>query len=208
MYIKRKNRIMPQQQAPRLILILGGARSGKSTFAERLAASSGKRVAFIATATASDEDMQDRIARHRASRPAEWKTIEEPLDLVYALQEASNEADVILLDCMTLWLSNWMGQPAFTGETENVILNSATKSALAATEALLAAVKILAVGKTVLLVSNEVGLGIVPMHPLSRAYRDTLGWVNQRIAQDAERVYLMVAGLAVDIKQLDSEATL
>ena len=208
MYIKRKNRIMPQHQAPRLILILGGARSGKSTFAERLAASSGKRVAFIATATASDEDMQDRIARHRASRPAEWKTIEEPLDLVYALQEASNEADVILLDCMTLWLSNWMGQPAFTGETENVILNSATKSALAATEALLAAVKILAVGKTVLLVSNEVGLGIVPMHPLSRAYRDTLGWVNQRIAQDAERVYLMVAGLAVDIKQLDSEATL
>ena len=199
---------MSQQQAPRLILILGGARSGKSTFAERLAAHSSKSVAFIATATASDEDMQDRIARHRASRPAEWTTIEEPLDLVYALQEANSEADVILLDCMTLWLSNWMGQQAFTDETENVILNSATKSALAAIEALLTAVKILASGKTVIVVSNEVGLGIVPMHPLSRAYRDTLGWVNQRIAQDAERVYLMIAGLAVDIKHLDGEAIL
>ncbi len=200
---------MSQQQAPRLILILGGARSGKSTFAERLAAQSGKRVAFIATATASDEDMQDRIMRHRASRPTEWKTIEEPLDLVAALQEASKEADILLLDCMTLWLSNWMGQSAFTSETDNIVLeNSATESALAATETLLAAVKTLDVGKTVLVVSNEVGLGIVPMHPLSRAYRDTLGWVNQRIAQDAERVYLMVAGLAVDIKQLDGEATL
>ncbi len=200
---------MAQQQAPRLILILGGARSGKSTFAERLAMQSGKRVAFIATATASDEDMQDRIARHRASRPTAWKTIEEPLDLVGALKEAGNEADVILLDCMTLWLSNWMGQPAFADETDGVVLkNSSTESALAITEALLAAVKTLAVGKTVLIVSNEVGLGIVPMHPLSRAYRDTLGWVNQRITRNAERVYLMVAGLAVDIKKLDGEATL
>jgi len=104
---------MAQQQAPRLILILGGARSGKSTFAERLAMQSGKSVAFIATATASDEDMQDRIARHRASRPTIWKTIEEPLDLVHALREASHEADIILLDCITLWLSNWMVTPIF-----------------------------------------------------------------------------------------------
>ncbi len=206
---KKGEMSMAQQQAPRLILILGGARSGKSTFAERLAMQSGKRVAFIATATASDEDMQDRIARHRASRPAAWKTIEEPLDLVCALKEASNEADVILLDCMTLWLSNWMGQLAFTSETDDATLkNSSTESALAVTEALLVAVKTLAVDQMVLIVSNEVGLGIVPMHPLSRAYRDTLGWINQRIARDAERVYLMVAGLAVDIKQLDGEATL
>ncbi len=200
---------MAQQQAPRLILVLGGARSGKSSFAERLAAHSGKRVAFIATATASDEDMQDRIARHRASRSATWKTIEEPLDLVHALQEASKEADVLILDCVTLWLSNWMGQQEFMSETDDVVLkNHATDSALVATEALLVAIKTLAVSKTVLIVSNEVGLGIVPMHPLSRTYRDTLGWVNQRIAQDAERVYFMVAGLAVDIKQLDGEVTL
>ena len=200
---------MPLQQAPRLILILGGARSGKSTFAERLATRSNKRVAFIATATASDRDMQDRILRHRTSRPTEWKTIEEPLDLVFALQEASKGAEVLLLDCMTLWLSNWMGQQAFMSETDDVAVKQhVTESALAAVEALLTAVKTLTSEKTVLIVSNEVGLGIVPIHPLSRAYRDTLGWVNQRIAQDAERVYLMIAGLAVDIKQLDSEAAL
>jgi adenosylcobinamide kinase/adenosylcobinamide-phosphate guanylyltransferase len=200
---------MSQQQAPRLILILGGARSGKSTFAERFARNSGKRVAFIATATASDADMQDRIARHRASRPVEWKTVEEPLNLVEALQKASRDAEVILLDCMTLWLSNWLGQQAFVENTDDVVLkNSVTESALTIIEALLATIKTLDAGKTVLVVSNEVGLGIVPMHPLSRTYRDTLGWINQRIAQEAERVYFMVAGLAVDIKQLDIEASL
>ncbi len=198
---------MTQPQSPRLILILGGARSGKSTFAERLAANSGKRVAFIATATAGDADMQDRIARHRASRPTTWTTIEEPLDLVHALQEASNRADVVLLDCMTLWLSNWMGQQEFLEDEVNPV-NSSTEHILSVLEAFLASVRTLPIEKTVLVVSNEVGLGIVPMHPLSRAYRDMLGWVNQRIAQDAERVYLMTAGLAVDIKQFDSEATL
>src|SRR4051812_32407290 len=92
--------------SPRLILILGGARSGKSTFAERLAASNDRSVAFIATATASDSEMRERIARHRASRPREWHTLEEPLDLVGAVQQASLLADVLLLDCMTLWLGN------------------------------------------------------------------------------------------------------
>ncbi len=200
---------MTQQQAPRLILILGGARSGKSSFAERLATNSGKRVAFIATATADDADMQDRITRHQASRPANWTTIEEPLDLVHALQEASSVADIILLDCMTLWLSNWLSQPAFRGDMDDVSLkNRFTESVLAVTEALLTTLKTLDARKTLLVISNEIGLGIVPMHPLSRAYRDTLGWVNQRIAQDAERVYLMIAGLAVDIKGLDSTAML
>ncbi len=200
---------MTQQQSPRLVLIIGGARSGKSTFAERLAVGSGRRIAFIATATASDEDMQERIARHRAARPAEWRTIEEPLDLLNAVQEASKSADVLLLDCMTLWLSNWMGQQENTEDEDDIILkDSYTESALAAIEALLAAVKTLKVGKTLLVVTNEVGLGIVPMHPLSRTYRDVLGWVNQRIAQDAERVYLMIAGIAVDIKALQKEIVL
>ena len=200
---------MTQQQFPRIVLIIGGARSGKSTFAEHLAASSGKRVAFIATATASDADMQVRIARHRASRPSEWITIEEPLNLVKAVQEASNKADVILLDCMTLWLSNWMGQQEYRDEGDDVFLkNNSTESALAIIEALLAIVKTLNASKTLIIVTNEVGLGIVPMHPVSRVYRDVLGWVNQRIAQDAERVYLMIAGLAVDIKQLNRDAKL
>src|SRR5438270_12628543 len=96
--------------SPKLVLVLGGARSGKSAFAERLAASSGRRIAFIATATASDDDMRQRIAHHRASRPPEWLTIEEPLHLARALRSASTYADVLLLDCITLWLANWMGQ--------------------------------------------------------------------------------------------------
>lgn len=198
-----------QQQFPRLVLILGGARSGKSTFAERLAATSEKRVAFIATATASDEDMRDRIARHRASRPITWITIEEPLDLVAAVTRASGEADVILLDCMTLWLSNRMAQHSSLVEEGDVQLQYAyNDGVLADIEALLSAIRTLPPGKTVIIVTNEVGLGIVPMHPLSRAYRDTLGWMNQRIARDADHVYLMIAGLGIDIKQLHEQAKL
>ena len=193
----------------RVILIIGGARSGKSTFAERLAATSGRRVAFIATATASDEDMRDRIARHKAVRPTDWFTLEEPLDLARAVQQASQEADVLLLDCMTLWLSNWMGRSNTIESADDVTLKHAyTDGVLAAIETLLATVRTLPADKTLLIVSNEVGLGIVPMHPLSRTYRDVLGWVNQRLARDAERVYLMVAGLAVDIKRLEGDATL
>ncbi len=202
-----KNATSPS--SPRLMLILGGARSGKSTFAERLANTSGKPVAFIATATASDEDMRTRITHHRSSRPAEWTTIEEPLDLVSALQQAAPHADILLLDCITLWLSNWLAR---NGEvnldedpTESVRLN---KEALAEIERLLTTLDTLAIDKTLLVVSNEVGLGIVPMYALSRAYRDILGRINQRLAQRAERVYLLIAGLAVDLKKLDEAATL
>ncbi len=195
--------------SPRLILILGGARSGKSTFAERLATTSSKQVAFIATATASDEDMRDRIVRHQASRLPTWTTIEEPLDLVAAVQKAGEQADVILLDCMTLWLSNWMAQHSSFVEEDNVQQQyTYHDGVLADIEALLFTISALAPSKTVIIVSNEVGLGIVPMHPLSRTYRDLLGWVNQRIARDAERVYFMIAGLGVDIKRLHEEASI
>jgi len=208
-FIKGNYIMTQQQQFSRLILVLGGARSGKSTFAERLAATSEKRIAFIATATASDEDMRNRIMRHKASRPVTWITIEEPLDLVAAITQASDEADVILLDCITLWLSNWMAQHSSTIEGDDVQLQHAyNDGVLADIETLLSAIRFLAPGKTVIIVTNEVGLGIVPMHPLSRAYRDLLGWMNQRIAQDADRVYLMIAGLGVDIKQLHEKATL
>jgi len=153
--------------------------------------------------------MRDRIARHKAVRPTDWFTLEEPLDLARAVQQASQEADVLLLDCMTLWLSNWMGRSNTIESADDVTLKHAyTDGVLAAIETLLATVRTLPADKTLLIVSNEVGLGIVPMHPLSRTYRDVLGWVNQRLARDAERVYLMVAGLAVDIKRLEGEATL
>src|SRR5258708_13541851 len=102
-----------------MVLILGGARSGKSAFAERLAAGSGRSVAFIATATASDNEMRARIARHRASRPKDWHTLEEPLDLAIAVRQASELADVLLLDCITLWLGNVLLQESEHPKKDN-----------------------------------------------------------------------------------------
>jgi len=192
--------------SPKLVLILGGARSGKSAFAEQLAASSGRRVAFIATATASDDEMRARIARHRASRSPEWLTIEEPLQLAGAVRRAAELADVLLLDCITLWLANWMGQQGDL-ELDDAPSEAYTGRVLSDIEELLATLATPGPGKTLIAVSNEVGLGIVPAYPLGRFYRDTLGWVNQRLARSADRVYLMVAGLAVDIKRLHEEAS-
>ncbi len=192
-----------------LILVLGGARSGKSSFAERLALRSERRVAFIATATVGDKDMADRIRHHRAMRPAEWCTIEEPLDLVSAVQQAARVADVLLLDCMTLWLANWlMAQADLDFEQEPALAERCNALVLNEVEKLLVAFRELDASQRLLVVSNEVGLGIVPAYPLGRTYRDLLGRVNQRLASSAARVYLMVAGLAVDIKRLHEEATL
>jgi adenosylcobinamide kinase/adenosylcobinamide-phosphate guanylyltransferase len=191
------------------VLVLGGARSGKSAFAERLAASSGRRIAFIATATASDEDMRQRIAHHRASRPPDWLTIEEPLHLAGALRRASTDADVLLLDCITLWLANWMGQQGRLELDDAPALHeTCTNGILSDIEELLTTLETLSPDKTLIVVTNEVGLGIVPAYPLGRVYRDALGRVNQRLARAADRVYLMVAGLAVDIKRLHEEASL
>ena len=200
---------------PQLILILGGARSGKSAFAERLAASSGRTVTYIATATAGDDEMRTRIAHHRASRPREWHTIEEPLDLAGAVRQAYRFANVLLLDCVTLWLGNMLSQEP--GQRENddksieelrITSNLFDEACLKQVEALLAVVQSAEPNKTPIVVTNEVGLGVVPAYPLGRVYRDTLGYVNQRLAQAADRVYLMVAGMAVDIKRLHEEASL
>jgi len=195
--------------APRLILILGGARSGKSAFAEQLAASSGQSVAFIATATAGDDEMRARIARHRASRPAHWHTVEEPLDLAGAVRHAAALADVLLLDCITLWLSNWLARHGETSDTA-MAASSPLFDAAAMQEIhnLLATLDSLGPSKTLIVITNEVGLGIVPAYPLGRLYRDTLGLVNQRLAEVAGRVYLLIAGIAVDIKRLREEAVL
>ena len=197
---------------PRLILILGGARSGKSTFAERLAASGGRPVAFIATATASDVEMLERIARHRASRPKGWHTLEEPLELARAVRQAAELADVVLLDCVTLWLGNVLLQaPGQDEQGEGALYTTSRlfdEGALKECEALFTVLKSLGPNKTLIVVTNEVGLGIVPAYPLGRLYRDTLGYINQRLAEAADRVYLMVAGLAVDIKRLHEEASL
>ena len=202
---------------PRLVLIIGGARSGKSSFAEQLAASSGQPVAFIATATAGDDEMRERIARHRASRPRQWHTLEEPLDLSGAICRASELADVLLLDCVTLWLGNVLMQASKQHEKDDKEEEVEGPSlpgrlfderALKEIEAVLTVVKSLAPGKTLIVVTDEVGLGVVPAYPLGRLYRDTLGYVNQQLARAADRVYLMVAGIAVDIKRLNEEASL
>ncbi len=206
------NHRVPSEQTviPRLIVILGGARSGKSAFAERLAVSSERSVAFIATATAGDDEMRERIARHRASRPKGWHTLEEPLDLAGAVRTASNLADVLLLDCITLWLANWLFQRYRTNDEEELASSALIdeEALQKEVEALLEAMNLLAPNKTLIVVTNEVGLGIVPAYPLGRVYRDALGYVNQCLAHAADRVYLMVAGLAVDIKRLQEEASL
>jgi adenosylcobinamide kinase / adenosylcobinamide-phosphate guanylyltransferase len=200
---------------PRLILILGGARSGKSAFAERLAGSLGRPVAFIATATAGDDEMRKRIAHHRASRPKGWHTLEEPLDLARAVHQAAALADVVLLDCLTLWLGNALlqapGQHAQDEQGEEALHTTGRlfdERALKECEVLLTVVKSFGPNKTLIVVTNEVGLGIVPAYPLGRLYRDTLGYINQRLAQAADHVYLLVAGIAVDLKRLHEEASL
>ncbi|QBD78848.1 bifunctional adenosylcobinamide kinase/adenosylcobinamide-phosphate guanylyltransferase [Ktedonosporobacter rubrisoli] len=197
------------QSAPQLILVLGGARSGKSNFAEQLADRSGSKVAFIATATAGDEEMRDRIARHQAARPQGWQTIEEPLELARAVQQAASIADVIVLDCMTLWLSNWLASrdgadfDEVPGPHEEHRRDAGQEI-----EALLHTFASQEPQKTLIVVSNEVGLGLVPSYALGRLYRDVLGRINQQLAAAASRVYLMVAGLGVDVKRLHEEAML
>ena len=170
---------------------------------------------YIATATAGDDEMRARIAYHRTSRPQKWHTIEEPLDLAGAVQQAYRLADVLLLDCVTLWLGNMLSQEP--GQRENddksieelrITSNLFDEACLKQVEALLAVVQSAEPNKTLIVVTNEVGLGVVPAYPLGRVYRDTLGYVNQRLAQAADRVYLMMAGMAVDIKRLHEEASL
>lgn len=171
----------------KLTLILGGARSGKSAFAERLAAS-GRRVLFVATAEARDEDMALRIAAHRRSRPPAWATLEEPLDLAAALAAAENACDTVVIDCLTLWVSNLALMDPSPPDSE----------VLARAEGLLEVCRRSA--RRWIAITNEVGLGIVPDTPLGRRYRDLLGRVNQAFARQAGQVYLVVAGLALDLK--------
>ncbi|GIW33981.1 bifunctional adenosylcobinamide kinase/adenosylcobinamide-phosphate guanylyltransferase [Meiothermus sp.] len=167
----------------RLILVTGGARAGKSAFAQEWAQALGEPVSFIATAQALDEEMRQRIARHQAERPPGWETLEEPLEVPQALARALGR--VVLLDCLTLWVSNLMlaGREVLP-ELENLLALWAET------------------GKTLLVVSNEVGMGIVPDNALARRYRDLLGAANRRIAEEADVVYLLVAGIPLKLKSL------
>ena len=170
--------------APASTLVLGGARSGKSTFAERLTRDSGLACVFVATATAGDEEMHARIARHRTERDKTWRTIEEPIAIadVLAREDATDRA--ILVDCLTLWLSNLIG---------------AGRNIKAETRNLLAAIE--QAKSTLVLVSNEVGLGIVPDTPLGRRFRDEQGRLNQAIAAVVPNVVMIAAGLPMWLKR-------
>jgi adenosylcobinamide kinase / adenosylcobinamide-phosphate guanylyltransferase len=174
---------MPDPLTPRLILVLGGARSGKSRFAEGLAASHAPPWLYVATAEALDEEMSGRIQEHRRRRGAMWRTLEAPLDLAAALSEAGGDCGVILIDCLTLWLSNIM----LAGRDPDTA-RAGLLAALSEAE------------KPVIAVSNEVGLGIVPDNPLARRFRDEQGRLNAEVAAIADRVVLMAAGLPLTLK--------
>jgi adenosylcobinamide kinase / adenosylcobinamide-phosphate guanylyltransferase len=173
---------------PKRTLILGGARSGKSRYAESLVATLPPPWLYVATAEAGDEEMMVRISTHRARRGPKWRTIEAPLHLVAALQNVG--ATPVIVDCLTLWLSNLMlagmDIEAEAGHLERALVAAASP---------------------VVLVANEVGSGIVPDHPLGRKFRDLQGKLNQRMAARADGVVLMVAGLPLALKGAVNEAT-
>ena len=172
----------------RLTLVLGGVRAGKSRYAQRLA-QNGQRVLFVATAEPGDQEMAARIQAHRAERPADWTTLEEPVDLVTALAPRLPDFDTVLLDCLTLWVSNLLLQggerqarPDIGAEAHRLLQIYEQGDA------------------SWIVVSNEVGLGVIPANELGRAYADELGRVNQIIAAAADDVIVMFAGLPVNLK--------
>ena len=173
----------------KLTLVLGGVRAGKSSYAQRLAAS-GERVIFVATAEAGDREMEERIRSHRAGRPADWDTLEEPLDPVTALTPMLHRYDMVLLDCLTLWVSNLLTRGPHLASAREDIFSEAQKLLALYREG----------DASLIVVSNEVGLGVVPATELGRIYADELGRVNRLVAAEADDVYFMAAGLPLIMK--------
>ena len=178
-----------------IVLVTGGARSGKSSFAEKYAAKFGKNIAYIATSQIFDDEMKFRVKLHRERRPSDWETFEAPFDAHEALKEAGKEHDMILFDCLTIYVSNLLcSLPSIDDSDKNYAL------AKEKIDLLLAQAK--ENDGTTIFVSNEVGSGIVPDNHLSREYRDIAGLVNQWTAAAADKVYLVSRGLPVDIKKI------
>jgi adenosylcobinamide kinase / adenosylcobinamide-phosphate guanylyltransferase len=183
-----------------LILVTGGVRCGKSRFAEKLARDlGGDRVVYIATAEAGDDEMRARIAAHRADRPGSWRTLEAPVDVAAAIENAATSPApprVILVDCLTMLVSNLLlGNDGGEEETAAARVDQQSRAICAV------CCRIVPV---VIVVSNEVGWGVVPATTLGRRYRDLLGTANQVLAATSAQVYLLVAGMAVDFKALAS----
>ena len=213
----------------RLILVTGGARSGKSTFAERLAAQlaepGGGRVTYLATSETHDPEMAQRVAEHQSVRPASWTTIECPVEVPAAVRASASAAGtgavpgsaaapVFLLDCVTLWVTNLLfsggafggSEPPSDGYNYDKDLLPADAERAAAGRVTAAVDDLLVAlgesGATLVAVTNEVGLGVVPEYPLARLYRDQLGRANQRLARAAGRVCFLVSGYPLDVKAL------
>jgi adenosylcobinamide kinase/adenosylcobinamide-phosphate guanylyltransferase len=176
-------------------LILGGARSGKSRLAQARAAADGRAVTVIATAEALDAEMAERIVRHRAERPGHWRTVEAPRGLGMTLREEARAERCLVVDCLTLWLANLMGGVENLPEPHDLAHLPALATEL---EALLAAIP--ALPGRILLVANEVGLGLVPETPLGRLFRDEAGRLNQALAALCPRVTFVAAGLPLELK--------
>lgn len=180
----------------KIILVTGGARSGKSTFAERLAKklTDGKK-AYIATAQIFDDEMRQRVNIHQSRRKGDWETFEAPFNAEVAIFEANKHFDVILFDCLTIYISNFLCSFDSLDDIEGI--NSSLRRVV---ERLINSAR--EISGTIIFVTNEVGDGIVPENKLARVYRDCAGITNQMIAAIADEVYLVTAGLAIDIKKL------
>ena len=170
---------------PRVILVLGGARSGKSRYAQQLAERSWRHPCYLATSEILDDEMADRVRLHRSKRGRRWGCIEEPLEVARAIGRRTKGGDGLLLDCITLWLSNVMLKE---GVDAVPLRKAELRKALRATR------------RPVILVSNEVGMGIVPENALARQFRDQAGWLNQELAEDAGTVVFVAAGIPLVLK--------
>jgi adenosylcobinamide kinase / adenosylcobinamide-phosphate guanylyltransferase len=180
-----------------LILVLGGARSGKSAFAGRLAAAGSTPVLFVATMEPGDDETRRRIERHKRERVSGWVTVEEPIDVVEAVSSQDPRPATVLLDCLTLWTANLLQRRL--GEAPSLeAIDAAEAEVLRQVNALLDWQR--AASANLVIISNEVGLGLVPPYPLGRAFRDVIGLAHQLIAAAAGRVYVLTAGIANEIK--------
>ncbi len=188
-----------------LILILGGVRSGKSSYAEKIAHEQGDdNVLFVATAEIKDDEMQERAEKHRESRPTSWRTLEAPFNVGQQIRQNVGSARIILVDCITMLVANHLlrvagpkdelygnpGDDPFDPTLENTILEEVRDLAICAHDG----------NADMVVVSNEVGMGVVPAYELGRAYRDILGRANQEMARHADQVYLLVAGIPMKVK--------
>ncbi len=184
----------------KVILITGGARSGKSTFAEETAKKKGEKILYVATAKAIDEEMQDRIKRHRERRPSNWDTLEAYKCLGDILPERSKNYDAILLDCITIMSTNIIFDEPKMLQAEipfQDMLEAETKL-IHEIDQFIASFQQLEAD--LIMVTNEVGMGLVPEYPLSRFYRDALGRVNQKLGKAADQVWLVVSGIPLQVK--------